>query len=202
MKVAIIGSHSTGKTTLIRELKNAFEEQGKEVLVLEELARLCPLPINEETTMDAQKWILLNQIAQENTIDHTGKVLITDRSTIDNFAYMYRIGMNLGAEHFEHHAVLHMSSYDYIFKTKLLDISAKEDGVRTADGPFRDMMDRLINLLLAKHAVPFHLLPDTLDYSTHVQFIMDTLQIQNRENENHILMPVSTQIQSQEVNLS
>jgi len=53
------------------------------------LARLCPLPINEETTMDAQKWILLNQIAQENTIDHTGKVLITDRSTIDNFAYMY-----------------------------------------------------------------------------------------------------------------
>ncbi len=172
MKIAIVGSHSTGKTTLIERLADHFKELGKEVIILPEYARLCPFPINENTTLEAQKWILLSQITEENKIDHKDTVLLSDRATIDNFAYMYRIVGNSDAiENFERCAVAHMRTYDFVFKTQKLSLAAKEDGIRTTDLEFRDMIDRLITHLLMKHGIKYSNLPATIDYDTHVAFI-------------------------------
>lgn len=175
MKIAVIGTHSTGKTTLIEHIAEKFSHQGKEIILLPEYARLCPFPINEGTTLEAQKWILLSQITEENKIDHANKVLLTDRATIDNFAYMYRIEKSDAIENFERCAVAHMRTYDFVFKTQKLDLDAKEDGIRTTDFEFRDMIDRLISHLLKKHNISYHLLPETIDYNSHVQFIMNTI---------------------------
>ena len=171
MKIAIIGTHSTGKTTLLEHLSAVFKEQGKEVIILPEFARLCPFPINENTTLEAQKWILLSQITEENKLDHKDKILLSDRATIDNFAYMYRIEKSDAIENFERCAVAHMRTYDFVFKTQKLSLAAKEDGIRTTDLEFRDMIDRLITHLLAKHEVKYADLPATIDYETHVEFI-------------------------------
>ncbi len=175
MKIAIIGTHSTGKTTLIESLAQHFSVQGKEVFILPEYARLCPFPINEETTLEAQKWILLSQITEENKIDHTNNILLTDRATIDNFAYMYRIGKSDAIENFERCAVAHMRTYDFVFKTQKLNLDAKEDGLRTTDFEFRDMIDRLITHLLKKHNISYSLLPETIDYDSHVEFITNNI---------------------------
>lgn len=172
MKIAIIGTHSTGKTTIIKNLQQLLRQKGHEVTVLQELARECPLPINEQSSLDAQKWILLNQISRETGIDHDGSMFITDRATIDNFAYMYRVASPLSIDHFERAAAEHMKSYDFVFKTRKLEAPAKEDGIRTTDLEFRDMIDRLINLLLSKHNVHYHLLPQTMNYQTHVNYIL------------------------------
>lgn len=175
MKIAIIGTHSTGKTTLIEHIAEMFSRQGKETLLLPEYARLCPFPINEETTLEAQKWILLSQITEENKIFHEDKVLLTDRATIDNFAYLYRIEKSETIENFERCAVAHMRTYDFVFKTQKLDLEAKEDGIRTTDFEFRDMIDRLITHLLKKHNIKYQLLSATADYSTHVEFVQNII---------------------------
>ncbi len=187
MKIAIIGTHSTGKTTILENLSHYFQALGKEVVVLPEYARLCPFPINEATTLEAQKWILLSQITEENKIDHSDKILLSDRATIDNFAYLYRIGQSEAIENFERCAVAHMKTYDFVFKTQKLSLAAKEDGIRSTDLEFRDMIDRLITHLLLKHNIRHFNLSETIDYDSHVQFIAKEIGLEKKIYQNSIL---------------
>ena len=54
MKIAFIGSHGVGKTTLCFELAAALKRLDLSVDVVKEVARGCPLPINQATTVAAQ----------------------------------------------------------------------------------------------------------------------------------------------------
>ena len=63
MKVAFIGSHGVGKTTLCFELAALLKKRDRIVEMVREVARFCPLPINRETTIAAQSWILHTEIA-------------------------------------------------------------------------------------------------------------------------------------------
>ena len=65
MKIAFIGTHGVGKTTLCYELAAALKRLDLSVDLVKEVARDCPLPINRETTDDAQNWILHTQVARE-----------------------------------------------------------------------------------------------------------------------------------------
>ena len=65
MKIAFIGTHGVGKTTLCYELAGALKRQGIPVDIVKEVARLSPLPINRQTSLDAQIWILMTQVAEE-----------------------------------------------------------------------------------------------------------------------------------------
>ena len=53
MKLAFIGTHGVGKTTLCYDLAAALKKQGVNVDIVKEVARLSPLPINRQTSMDA-----------------------------------------------------------------------------------------------------------------------------------------------------
>lgn len=178
MKIAIIGTHSTGKTTLIKLLHCELQMRGITSSILPEFSRLCPFPINEETTLQAQEWIQQQQIKQEIQHYRQSKLLICDRATIDNFAYMYAAanGMDLTAQ--ERRAAEHMASYDLVFKTTKLDIEAEADGIRTTATEFRNKIDKYIEYFLFKHDVARYQLPKTIDYTTHVNFMMDILMQQ------------------------
>ena len=65
MKFAFIGTHGVGKTTLCFELAALLKKRDRIVEMVHEVARFCPLPINRETTTDAQSWILHTEIAEE-----------------------------------------------------------------------------------------------------------------------------------------
>jgi molybdopterin-guanine dinucleotide biosynthesis protein len=54
VKVAFIGSHGVGKTTLCYDLASLLKRQGVNVDIVKEVARLSPLPINRQTSLDAQ----------------------------------------------------------------------------------------------------------------------------------------------------
>jgi nicotinamide riboside kinase len=179
MKIAIIGTHSTGKTTLLTHVQHALVSRGEQVEVLPELARVCPFPINEETSLEAQAWIQTNQIQQEQHLHTPGAVLLCDRSTLDNFAYMQRAAMLAGQDvaAIEAAAAEHMKTYDYIFKTTMLQVSATEDGVRTTDETFRNDINARIEALLSTYAVEYHELESTTDYDVHVTRIIDTLTV-------------------------
>lgn len=178
MKIAIIGTHSTGKTTLLLKLKAVLESANYQTNVVPELARLCPFPINEETTLEAQAWIQEQQIVQEKQLHRPEKILLCDRATLDNFAYFERASRLRGKDvnSWESRAASHMSSYHFIFKTRKLALPAADDGLRALDDCFRDEIDDSIHQLLKKHAVKYHLLDPSFDYDLHVRNMMEKLQ--------------------------
>ena len=88
LKVAFVGTHGVGKTTLSYELAAELKRRDKGVDLVKEVARRCPLPINEGTTVEAQRWILHAQIAEEIAVGAQAEVVVCDRAVLDNYAYL------------------------------------------------------------------------------------------------------------------
>ena len=80
MKIAFIGTHGIGKTTLAYELCNELKKQHLDVGFIDEIARRCPFPINEGTSLEAQTWILATTIGRELELNKIYPNIICDRS--------------------------------------------------------------------------------------------------------------------------
>ncbi len=170
ISIALVGAHSTGKTTLVSKLREHLEHQGHEVTSIAELSRQCPYPVHEGSTLQAQAWIQDEQIAREDAWD-TSTILLSDRSALDNLAYMSVTCGEDNAQTYLDRAIEYTHAYDFVFKTQLLPIPAVDDGIRSVDAAFRAAIDETIFSLFADHAVPFIALPYTYNYDTHVAFM-------------------------------
>ena len=53
VKIAFLGTHGVGKTTLCFDLASRLKRLDMSVDIVKEVARSCPLPINQDTTLDA-----------------------------------------------------------------------------------------------------------------------------------------------------
>ena len=82
LKIAFVGTHGVGKTTLCFDLAAQLKRLDLGVELVKEVARRCPLPINEQTTPDAQAWILHTQMAEELSAAASYEVVICDRSVL------------------------------------------------------------------------------------------------------------------------
>lgn len=151
MKIAFIGSHGVGKTTLCYELVARLKKRGCQVDLVKEVARLSPLPINRQTSLDAQTWILMTQVAEELRSASQGQVVVCDRSALDNYAYMVlACGRQKALERF----VMHwMKTYDLLFKVPVSG-APSADGVRDTDEAFMRAIDQLVDQLLDETRVP------------------------------------------------
>jgi len=49
VKIAFIGTHGVGKTTLCYDLAAVLKRRGLDTDIVKEVARLSPLPINRKT---------------------------------------------------------------------------------------------------------------------------------------------------------
>lgn len=153
-KIAFIGTHGTGKTTLAHGLIYELKKQNKRVEFLEEVARLCPLPINEETSKEAQEWIIYTHYAKE--LEHLNKceILVCDRSVLDSYAYyMNRCGENLVLENFIAEKI---QDYAFLFRVPINQDYLKEDGIRTIDPVFQKNIDEKMDYILDKLSVKYH----------------------------------------------
>ena len=157
MKLAFIGTHGVGKTTLCYDLASALKRQGLNIDLVKEVARLSPLPINRKTSMEAQLWILMSQVAEEIRSSAHHEVVICDRSVLDNYAYMtFACGRQKALERFVDYWI---KSYDLLFKVPISG-SAAADGVRDTDEFFMRSIDQLVDTLLAEKKVPYERLPE------------------------------------------
>jgi predicted ATPase len=157
MKLAFIGTHGVGKTTLCYDLASALKRLGINVDMVKEVARLSPLPINRQTSLDAQTWILATQIAEEIRSMSQHEVVVCDRSVLDNYAYMmFACGRQKAIERFVDYW---MRSYTLLFKVPISG-QASADGVRDTDEFFMRSIDQLVDTLLAEKGCPYELLPD------------------------------------------
>jgi len=156
MKIAFIGTHGVGKTTLCYDLAGALKRQGLHVDVVKEVARQSPLPINRQTSMDAQTWILMTQVAEEIRSGAYHPLVVCDRSALDNYAYMVlACGRQKPFERFVAHW---MKTYDLLFKVPMSG-APPADGVRDTDEFFMAAIDQLVGQLLAEMKVPHQVLP-------------------------------------------
>ncbi len=160
MKLAFIGTHGVGKTTLCYDLASVLKRQGINVDMVKEVARLSPLPINRKTSLEAQMWILATQMAEEIRSASQHDVVVCDRSVLDNYAYMtFACGRQKPIERFVDYW---MKTYDLLFKVPISG-SAAADGVRDTDEFFMRSIDQLVDSLLAEKKVPYERLQGDRD---------------------------------------
>lgn len=133
-KIAFVGSHGVGKTTLCYGLAARLKASDISLDVVGEVARRCPLPINRKTTLDAQSWILHTQIAEEILASARYEVVICDRSVLDNFVYLL---LSSGPQPlFRSLVESWLDTYDLLVKVPILS-DLKPDGLRSTDPAFR-----------------------------------------------------------------
>jgi len=150
-KIAFVGTHGVGKTTLCFDLASQLKRHDVAVDIVKEVARRCPLPINEETTLDAQAWILHTQIAEEVAASAMYETVICDRSVLDNYAYLVaRVGRRPELDPLVGNWI---SSYTALFKVPVTG-APTFDGKRAISRAFQVEIDATIDRLIADFDVP------------------------------------------------
>jgi len=167
-KIGLIGTHGTGKTALAGLAEGELKRRGIEVTSVREIstqARKFGLPINEQTTIHSQLWILHQQFAEELALSHKVEsrpqydVIICDRGP-DNYCYLknsvgedsYALALTLG----------HLKKFPYA-KLYLLPIVeqkiADDGGTRALCSDFQRKMDREVREFLRERNISFIELP-------------------------------------------
>ena len=143
-KICVIGSHGTGKTTLTYAIASYLKNRSYNVRLINESARECPFPLNDNFNIDGAKWIIHRHILKELDAKAQGyDVIVSDRSPIDTVMYADRLDINLGF--LETLAEDWMYSYDYIFVSMMTSFPIESDGVRSVDELFqKEIHDRFM----------------------------------------------------------
>ena len=158
MKLALIGTHGVGKTTLCFELAARLKRRNLDVEIVREVARRCPLPINQQTTVRAQEWILLTQMALEIEATAAHEIVLCDRSVLDNYCYLvYAAGPQ---PLWERLLDDWLPTYDLLIWVPLWS-EPGYDGVRAVDPSFQRRIDDLLGeMITARGLTPLRLAPD------------------------------------------
>ncbi len=171
LKIAFVGTHGVGKTTLCFDLAAQLKRLDLGVELVKEVARRCPLPINEQTTPDAQAWILHTQMAEELAAAASYEVVICDRSVLDNYAYLVtRMGRRP-----EMDALVDswIRTYNALFKVPVLD-APSFDGTRAVSQSFQLEIDETIDKLVKSFGVDVTPL-DPMDRDGWIQTVIQCL---------------------------
>jgi|SRR3990172_1299998 len=173
MKIAFIGTHGVGKTTLCFDLASRLKRLDHGVDIVKEVARGCPLPINRDTTLEAQAWILHTQVAQEIVAAAQYEAVICDRSVLDNYAYLvHRIGRRPEYDSLVREWV---RTYSGLFKVPVLQ-PPSFDGQRDVSRTFQLEIDAVIDELVAAFDVSCHHL-DPADRPGWVEVVLQAMNL-------------------------
>ena len=149
-KIAFIGTHGVGKTTLCYGLAARLKRRDVALDIVHEVARRCPLPINSATTAAAQRWILHTQIAEETVAAARYPVVICDRSVLDNYVYfLLAAGPDPTLERLVRDW---LATYTLLVHVPLVKLP-QPDGVRAADPKFQRAVAKRLELEMQSRAV-------------------------------------------------
>lgn len=148
-KIAIIGTHSAGKSTFALKVAHHLRAKGENVDIVQERVRYSPFPFNDKSTVETAMWLYHNQVCRELESQARGfDTIVCDRSVIDCLVYadywkLYSHYLNELVEC----AFEWMYTYDKIFLISP-DVPLKEDGIRSSDEVFRDTVDQIFHDLM------------------------------------------------------
>lgn len=151
LKLALIGTHGVGKTTLAYEICSLLKKADHNVELVTEVARRSPFPVNEATTLEGQLWILHAQIAAELDAAARSPHVICDRSVLDNYCYLVnKFGRQTQLEHW---LEWWMASYTLLVAVPPLADGIPPDGFRSENLEFQQRIHDLLAEML--DAAPF-----------------------------------------------
>ena len=152
MKIlVVIGTHGSGKSTLIEKLSNHYQSLDKTVYIGEEVARKCPYPLG---TIRAQRCIWYAHWDMEMEARKSGcDIVIFDRSVLDNLCYLRDIlnqtPSGYGEDAFKFFypiAKLHMKEYDFVARMPLnLEYLKADDPIRPKSVEYARRIDKLFD---------------------------------------------------------
>jgi thymidylate kinase len=152
LKLALIGTHGVGKTTLAFEVCSLLKKADYNVDLVTEVARKSPFPVNEATTLEGQLWILHAQIAAELEVAARAPHVICDRSALDNYAYLVN---KFGRQpQLEAWLSWWMDTYTLLVAVPPMADGIPPDGFRSENLEFQQRVHDLIEQLLEEP--PFH----------------------------------------------
>jgi hypothetical protein len=156
LKVAFVGTHGVGKTTLCFDLA----------------AQLKRLDLGVDLVKDdAQAWILHTQIAEELEAQASYEVVICDRSVLDNYAYLVaRVGRQ---DDLDPMVAKWIRTYDALYRVPVLDLPSF-DGTRAVSPAFQVEIDEVIDELIDTFEVGLTRL-DPEDREGWIPFVIQSL---------------------------
>lgn len=189
MKVAITGTFGTGKTTQLFEIARDYKMQFPTMSIglLQEMARFCPYPVNENATFEAQMWIFCTQLKEEIEYSKLYDITICDRTLFDSVAYAMVNGNKDEAVAMYQLALHYVTSYDSIM-FRAIDKSdfLIKDGFRSENQTFRTAVeDELLRIYEdIRSRYPWFKKIDTeygftLNQSSYMQFTSNIVVVQS-----------------------
>jgi thymidylate kinase len=144
VKIAIVGTHGIGKTTLAYKLAHEAKIRGYNAMILTEVARACPFPLNDGFTVDGANWIVTEQINRElQAKAQKSSFIVCDRSAYDPICYLK--AKNEPMEKFEaleFFAEDWLNTYDRLVFIYSTSAQIEADGVRSTDVEFQNEVDQ------------------------------------------------------------
>lgn len=161
--IAISGTHGSGKSTIAYSLCAKMKLAGKNVVVLDELARKCPFEINKGAGTITPIWLTCKQLLEELELQENFEYVIVDRSALD--AYCYNLAIHdKSTEIMDNYLPVicsHMRACYY--KVYIPDMVAFnfqiDDGVRDLDPKFREKVQTVLIGMFDKLELPYTIIP-------------------------------------------
>lgn len=148
MKIAIVGAHGVGKTTLCKKLHDYVGLSNKTSVIVDEKARKSPYPINDGMCYETAQWVVCAQIKEELESKAQGfEYIICDRSCFDTVLYLKRALDKRECLFGEREIRLadfagrHLDTYDKIILIMSDFEELEADGTRSMDTDFHADMD-------------------------------------------------------------
>ncbi|MFC8833341.1 AAA family ATPase [Streptomyces griseoincarnatus] len=177
LRIGVIGTHSTGKTTLLKRIEMELRGHGLTVARTGRLgkrAAAAGLPKMQHHTVQSTEWVIAQGILDEiNAVAQGAEVVLIDRAAPDAIAY-FEAAMAFRSEtppRAERDRLLALAStqlpkYDLLFAA-VLDESMPVDTGHDYDGHFRRLVDDRVHRLLANDGIPHQRVTSDPDSQAH-----------------------------------
>lgn len=194
MKIAVAGTHSTGKTTFLTRLRHLLETAGYHVASVADqaaAARDHGFPIMQDQTATTTLWIITTGIAAELAAARRADIVLVDRPVTDALAYHLAAHTWRGepldpseSAFLTDLARHHTPSYHLTYRT-IPDpaLGIRDDGHRDTDPAYRDLVDATITTVhtgLGITAVPLYSKDHTAAVRKAMELAIRTIPITRR----------------------
>ncbi len=158
MKIAIVGSHGVGKTSLANALSAKL---GYPILpdIVREEAIKKGFPISEATPPETQIWLVARQLELERT---SGKNWIADKNLWDYYIYGRVILKEKKVVDVIKYLVERNAKYDRVFYLPI-EFPLEDDGVRSTDPVFQKAIDKSFKEYLDSTKVKYYRLTGSVE---------------------------------------
>lgn len=157
--IGIAGTHSTGKSTFVQDIRTQAEAHGISVAVVSDTATKCHevgFPILKDHTFESTLWIMTSVIKAELEVGIRADLVLVDRPVPDALGYLEAALLATNRSISEEQrsylyglAKYHAQCYSLILKTQLDESIALGEG-RDQDIKFRRDAGRQIDAALTR----------------------------------------------------